>query len=236
MECWFEDQMAMLLSSGDKKSLMEGINKAVQFLGFEYYAYGLCIKLPITQPRYELINNYPPEWQTLYEERGYIKSDPTVLHAFKSTNPIVWEDSFFQGTEIFWEEANSYGLKGGWAQSSRLNQRSIGMLTVARSEEFLKIKELDARTPYLLWLNQVVQAGFEQLTSPSPHTESKNLLSNRETEVIKWCAEGKTSEEIGIILGISERTINFHTANVIKKLDTCNKTSAAVRALQLDIL
>jgi DNA-binding CsgD family transcriptional regulator len=41
----------------------------------------------------------------------------------------------------------------------------------------------------------------------SPYT-----LSNREIEVLKWAALGKTSWEMSMILEISERTVNFHLA------------------------
>ncbi len=228
--------MEMLLSSNDQESFMEGINKAVRYLGFEYYAYGLCIKVPITQPKYEIISNYPSRWQDIYEERKYFERDPTVFHALNSISPIVWEDGIFQGAEDFWEEAKSYGLKNGWAQAVRLNQSTIGMLTLARTEDCLQSKEIHSKTPYLLWLNQVVQAGLEKQILPIICIESEYQLSNREVEVIKWCAEGKTSGEIGLILGIAERTIKFHTANVIEKLNVCNKTAAAVRAMQLGLL
>ncbi len=51
-----------------------------------------------------------------------------------------------------------------------------------------------------------------------------------------WTAEVKTSGEIAEILKISERTVNFHINNAIAKLDTPNKTAAAVRAALLGLL
>ena len=41
-----------------------------------------------------------------------------------------------------------------------------------------------------------------------PH--SKIHLTEREKEVLTWVGRGKTSSEIAIILGLSERTVNFH--------------------------
>jgi DNA-binding CsgD family transcriptional regulator len=57
------------------------------------------------------------------------------------------------------------------------------------------------------------------------HTiEAKNyqsLVSAREQEVLSWVAQGKTAEEIAIILGISASTVNFH----LKSLKEKSKTS-----------
>ena len=59
---------------------------------------------------------------------------------------------------------------------------------------------------------------------------SGRALTEREIDVLRWTADGKTSAEIAEIMCISERTVNFHVNNVVAKLGACNKTSAAVRA------
>lgn len=55
-------------------------------------------------------------------------------------------------------------------------------------------------------------------------------LTDRELEVLRWTAEGKVSVDISDILGITERTVNFHICNCMKKLSATSKTSAAVQA------
>ena len=65
-----------------------------------------------------------------------------------------------------------------------------------------------------------------KFAQPSP---ARNL-TQREIEVLKWSAEGKTAGDIAIILCIKERTIHFHIASAIQKMGVCNKTAAAVQA------
>lgn len=55
-------------------------------------------------------------------------------------------------------------------------------------------------------------------------------LTAREVEVLRWTAEGKISVDISDILGITERTVNFHIGNCMRKLGATSKTSAAVQA------
>ncbi len=50
-------------------------------------------------------------------------------------------------------------------------------------------------------------------SQPSP---AKNL-TQREIEVLKWSAEGKTAGDIAMILCLKERTIHFHIASAIQK-------------------
>jgi DNA-binding CsgD family transcriptional regulator len=51
-------------------------------------------------------------------------------------------------------------------------------------------------------------------------------LSPREREVLKWLRLGKTSWDISVILRISERTVNYHVNNILKKLDVTNRLQA----------
>ena len=56
-------------------------------------------------------------------------------------------------------------------------------------------------------------------------------LTRREKEVLTWVGRGKTSSEIAIILGLSERTVNFHCDQAMKRLDVINRTQAVAKAI-----
>jgi DNA-binding CsgD family transcriptional regulator len=51
-------------------------------------------------------------------------------------------------------------------------------------------------------------------------------LSAREREIMRWLYEGKSSWETSVILGISERTVNFHVYNILRKLGASNRPQA----------
>lgn len=53
-------------------------------------------------------------------------------------------------------------------------------------------------------------------------------LTDRERESLRWVVNGKTAYEVGIILGISQRTVESHLNNALKKLGMgTNRTSIA---------
>lgn len=236
MELWLEDKLQLLLESKAEKDFIQGIEKAISDLGFDYYAYGVRIANPISNPKFELRNNYPDKWVQQYKDKNYVAIDPTVKHGLASNKPMTWGEVHDASDAEFWEEAKSFGLNTGWGQSTWLSHCAVGMLTVARSEQDLCRKELLSKWPYLLWLNQMVQSGFQEHLYPELIPNIEIPLTPREIEAMKWCAEGKTSGEIGMILGVSERTMNFHISNAIKKLNVVNKTAAAIRALQLGLI
>jgi len=60
-------------------------------------------------------------------------------------------------------------------------------------------------------------------------------LTIREKEVLKWLGHGKTSWDIAAILRISERTVNFHVGNIMKKLDVTSRAQAVAEAANLEL-
>jgi DNA-binding NarL/FixJ family response regulator len=65
---------------------------------------------------------------------------------------------------------------------------------------------------------------------------SGNALTERETEVLKTIALGKSNKEIASILFISEATVKTHINNLLSKLGATDRTQAARIALQRGIV
>lgn len=62
--------------------------------------------------------------------------------------------------------------------------------------------------------------------------EKLDKLSKREIEVLKLVAFGMFNKEIGTKLGISERTVKNHMSSIFKKIDSSDRTQAAVFAIR----
>ena len=61
-------------------------------------------------------------------------------------------------------------------------------------------------------------------------------LTDRELEVLKSVARGERSKEIAIQLGISERTVKAHLANIYEKLGVDSRAAAIAVAAQKGLL
>lgn len=61
-------------------------------------------------------------------------------------------------------------------------------------------------------------------------------LTERELETLTWAARGKSSADVAVILGISERTVNFHLDNAMRKVGVATRVQAAVKCAMLGII
>lgn len=57
-------------------------------------------------------------------------------------------------------------------------------------------------------------------------------LTARELECLKWVSIGKTAWETAMIMGRSQRTVEFHLVNAARKLNAINKIHAVVLAVR----
>ena len=65
-------------------------------------------------------------------------------------------------------------------------------------------------------------------SEPSPALPEP--LTNREMEVLRCLALGRSNKEIAIMLSISERTVKFHLSAILGKLGAGNRTEAVAIA------
>lgn len=64
----------------------------------------------------------------------------------------------------------------------------------------------------------------------------KQILSDREKEILRLIEKGKISKEIGDILSISKNTVSRHRQNILEKLRVRNSLEACTMAKNLQIL
>ena len=61
-------------------------------------------------------------------------------------------------------------------------------------------------------------------------------LSDRERECLFWVSEGKTTDEIAVILGVSSNTVNSYITHAIQKLSASNRVMAIATAIRSGII
>jgi DNA-binding NarL/FixJ family response regulator len=83
-----------------------------------------------------------------------------------------------------------------------------------------------------------VVAEFARLAPPArPAAESlPEPLSERETEILHWLAQGLTNREIALKLSLAEGTVKNYVTNILQKIGARDRTQAALRAQELGLL
>lgn len=188
-------------------------------------------------------------WPHVQLERSdaqwYLASDPKIRYCQSNTRPITWsapirdhaepqppdvdeEDSVARS---FWEDASSARVDYGITIPIRGLGASTGMFFVAT--EKAAIPHETVPLPLLEAWAMHVQNRVEQLYADQQLTKP---LTSREREVLQWTMLGKTADETGLILRISENTVLFHLRNLRSKLDVSNKYHMIARALSLRLV
>ncbi|MCI3135342.1 helix-turn-helix domain-containing protein [Phenylobacterium aquaticum] len=69
-----------------------------------------------------------------------------------------------------------------------------------------------------------------------PRLHETHGLSYRQLECLAWVHEGKSANDIGLILGISGRTVEKHLRRACENLGVRARVQAVVRARDLGVL
>ena len=73
---------------------------------------------------------------------------------------------------------------------------------------------------------------LQELSRPSEQPPTPEPLTERELEVLRLIAKGKSNREIAEELVISEATVRTHVSNILGKLQLASRTQAALYALR----
>lgn len=76
------------------------------------------------------------------------------------------------------------------------------------------------------------QAGF----ASNDYEQNTGVLSDKELTVLQYASEGKTRDEIAMIIGLRPETVKTHLKHIMEKLDTVNTASSVARGFELGLL
>jgi RNA polymerase sigma factor (sigma-70 family) len=93
---------------------------------------------------------------------------------------------------------------------------------------------IDAIARRMQWESESSYKGSDEGDDNALH-ETINVLTQRETEILKHIVKGYSNQQIGEKLVISETTVKNHLANIYKKLNVSNRTQAAFLAQKLKL-
>lgn len=233
MPSWQIAFLNALYDTNDMQDVLDIAAKATQAQGFEFCAWQTQLPLPLTQQRSFGLSSTDDAVHTKGREGGYDQS-PCIQHCTRATTPFWWygttEDEVFQQAPELFEEYYGWGHRGGWAQSA-FDSLGTCSVFIADTSQKLTPEALYHVDMNMQWISTAVHSSMHRLQG-----EKRITLTLREQEILKWSGDGKTSEEIAIILSLSVGTVNFHLRNAMMKLDAPNKIAAIVKAIYLRLL
>ena len=224
----------------DGNRLAELIGRFTLGMGYDYYRFALILPMSMQRPKVVLFNQCPDSWVQAYTENNMLACDPVIRLARKQTLPIYWNRlderaSFLQeGTMDVMGLAAEFGLRNGISFPLHGAAGENGILSFITSERASSDLLLES-SPILSWMaNYIFEAAIRVVRLRD--SDQQAALTDRETECLFWASEGKTSGEIACILGITERTVNYHLNQVTRKTGSMNRYQAIAKGISSGIL
>lgn len=212
------------------------LGEIASHFGFDHCAYACQIYPPMSRPTMLEIGNLPSGWKNAYRDKNLQAHDPLLAYAHKSHAPLLWDEEMALREPEYWQLASTHGLRHGCSIPLWTRHGCIGLASFSRSDRALSRQEFDSKVVYLAGIAHEIHAGMLAQHMCNPLHGARTALSERERTILKWTADGKTSSEVAMILGLTQRTINFHIGRAVEKLNATNKTQAALKAAVLGLL
>ena len=126
-------------------------------------------------------------------------------------------------------DAAEYGLRDGVTMPVHSPQGELGILSLSLDAPPERARAItETALPIIQLLATHLHQAVRRLGSLSQEVDAN--LTMRERECLTWAADGKTSNEIAQLLGISDNTVNFHLNNAMQKLDVVSRQHAIGKA------
>jgi len=217
-------------SARNVPQLCAGFRSILGDIGEFYYAVG---RFRPHSPRDQgiILVEYPEEWARHYRARRYIEIDPTINAIARCDMPFGWEVLADLDTrqQALFDDVRDLGVTAGLTIPTRMADGSTFLASFASLDP-----SLIQRFRSLL---SVVSAQFLEYHSALQDPPTLPVaLTRREQDCLTWTARGKSAWDIGICLGISENTVNFHIQNACAKLECKGRMLGVVKAMMLGLI
>lgn len=214
----------------NEQQLFDVVGSWAKRLGFGFCCQG--IRVPLSSHGLPTLHTSAASWRVHYCHDGFLAVDVSVPLTLRSSGLVVWSAKAFtsiasfrvRNTDIVRPAVQSWTLYGAHA-----------LLTLPHTTERLTAAETAHLSTRARWLSSLARNLMNEFNRQKNSLDMEVKLTSRELEILRWTCEGKTAYEVGVILSISERTVNFHVNNVLKKLAATNKVQAVVKAVSMGL-
>lgn len=186
--------------------------------------------------RIAAVGNTPPTFLVTHADLKRIRVDPVMQRLQSEPTPFAWDQGFYarRGFGHLWEDQAPHGYRVGIAASIAVGDGQRLFVGIDRHDPLPSSEPMLTRLQADLQLLAVhAQVAARRLLGKPAASEMSAMrlphLAPRELDVLKWTDQGKTAYEVGVILGMKERTVNSYLESAKDKLGVVGKKELAVK-------
>lgn len=196
-------------------------------LGFDCVVHGHRPGLPFSQAGLVFNGNYPGPWFA----RQVHQPPAAVAQLARGAGFALWQHSDATGAAVP-GDGREWGLAWGASVAGWSPDRGLRVLCVASRTG----RPAPADLPLVKAALQALTQGLDEYLSPFLLPDQGPRLSERETEILRWLADGKCSKGTAQVLGLSENTVNWHIKRILRRSGSSNRVVLAARAAALGLI
>lgn len=177
--------------------------------------------------------SYPSGYLEDYFKNDDFTSDAVLIEFMTNLVPVSWSevDERCNYNYPASTKALDYNMHDGWAHGI-LDPENFDCTVLFLGSA---VKDNSARSANILeYVVPFYAQAYNEVLKQKARPATK--LTPREREVLNWIKEGKSSWEISRIFQCSERTVNFHVANIKAKLGVVKRAQAVATGLRCGII
>jgi DNA-binding CsgD family transcriptional regulator len=234
----FPDAVVDAIVACNRAPRRESLGALAASFGFDGFSY-IVLGSPSTQPRIlEHWTSAASGWTARYAARGYHLVDPRVTLTRNRSVPVPWSARIGphdRHTSEFLDDAGRHDVRGGVAWSAF--DARVGRAVVAwDAKHDAHAAPLGARLAAIALLAGIAHEALVAHCHTASPARSGATLTDRERDCMTLVARGMTSADVGMKLGITTRTANFHVGNVMAKLGAVSRGEAIARAIAANLV
>jgi LuxR family transcriptional regulator, quorum-sensing system regulator BjaR1 len=209
------------------EEVVEHLSSALSVFGYSTILFTAVPEPPQRVEPYFLMNGWPRGWSGHPADASCYADDPAVAWCRRTINPYEWAQPVGEPRATA-DVVEQLGMKKGFLVPVIRASGSTSCVTMAGERPEFETRA--RRAVYMLSL--YAHARAVSLLDCTDGAGPRSELTLREREVLHWIAAGKSSWDVSVILGISERTVNWLIARATRKLNAVNRTHAVVNAIR----
>lgn len=231
-----EDSITKINSAQDGQQAFDIFAGIMKQLGYDRVAYGFATdhKSLGIKRQHGLATSFPDEWMSYYQKNNLIEIDPIPNYAMKNSVPSFWkpiEDSLIEGQSLqILRDAADCGLVDGaiiplYSKGGDVAGLSLSSETLHENADLEMLAKIQFIATYFHEKYKSFIAGSYDVK-----------LSDKELQILIWAAEGKTDEEIALIINRSKPAVRYHWGRIYQKLDAFGKIAAITKAIRFQLI
>lgn len=209
-------------------------------LGFGIISGALVVEQSAGRATTFHLGNTPDAFQSTFANTSVGRRDPVMRRLKRLSAPFVYDQSMYVDEQAadLWEMQATFGYKTGIAMALHLPGGKHFVMGVDREQPLpgddLALTRMMADLQLLAVHAQ--DSAVRLLAPQALGVQNLPRLTDREIEILKWTAEGKSSWAVGQILNISEHNVKYHIKRILIKLEVGSKHQAVAKAKSLALI